>query len=308
MLTLLSAGPLSLIQDLGRTGHQHLGVSPGGPMDMHAFLWANRLLDNPMNTSCIEITVGMFNARFEQYTTFALTGADMNATLNGTPISAWQSYHASPGDVLVLKGARFGLRAYLAVKAGFNVPTVLQSTATVIRDELGGLDTRGKALCAQDTLPYSATPPIIRRQVPAVFIPDYPSQVVLDCIASYQFAWFSSDQHHQFFHSEYTLTNHSDRMGARLSGTPIPCHQQRLVSEGIALGSVQIPPDGQPIILMRDRQTIGGYPKLGCLSARSINTLAQCQPGTTITFRLLPLEQAIEQQREFQQFFRQGWE
>ncbi|MGO1299000.1 MAG: biotin-dependent carboxyltransferase family protein, partial [Vibrio sp.] len=239
----------------------------------------------------------------ERATTFALTGADMNGRLNNTPISTWQSYHAKPGDELVLQGARRGVRAYLSVNDGFNVPNVLHSSSTVMRDELGGLDSHGKALCAQDTLPYSATQCKIRRQVPASFIPDYPSQIELDVMASYQFDWFTQRQHQQFFHSDYTLTPHSDRMGARLSGTPIPCQQQRLISEGIALGSVQIPPDGQPIILMRDRQTIGGYPKLGCLSARSINSLAQCQPGAKITFRLIPLDKAIKQQRQIQQFF-----
>ncbi|SJL82586.1 biotin-dependent carboxyltransferase family protein [Vibrio palustris] len=303
MLIILSAGPLSVIQDLGRKGYQHLGVSPGGPMDEHAFSWANRLLDNPINTPCVEITIGMFRAQFTHETTFALTGAQMAGTLNGKKIAPWQSYHAYANDTLELRGASSGTRAYLAVKGGFCVPNILGSSATVMRDELGGLTTKGEALKANDCLPYPNTPLMMRRQTPPQFIPAYSPKVTLDLIASYQFDWFTKAQHQRFFDSEYTLTPHCDRMGFRLSGTPIVCHQQRLISEGTALGAVQIPADGQPIILMRDRQTIGGYPKLGCLSAQSVNQLAQSQPGTHITFRLISLENAIEQQRQEQRFF-----
>ncbi|WP_342607476.1 biotin-dependent carboxyltransferase family protein [Vibrio tritonius] len=303
MLTLLSSGPLSLIQDLGRQGHQHIGVSPGGPMDEHAFLWANRLVGNQPNAPQIEITMGQFRACFTKPTTFALTGADMGARLNDKPLTPWQSYHANTNDVLVLRGARFGTRAYLAVAGGFTVPTILNSATTVVRDQLGGLDRHGAALQNGDEIDYPTCDARSLHQVPPEFIPHYSQDVVIDMIGSYQYEWFAPEQRARFFQSDYTVTTNCDRMGYRLSGDAITCRQQNLISEGIALGAIQIPADGQPIVLMRDRQTIGGYPKMGCVTTKDLSKLAQCQPGTRVRFVETTLEKATQQRRLQQQFF-----
>ncbi len=305
-LRILTPGPLSLVQDLGRHGHQHIGVSPGGPMDEHAFLWANRLLDNPLNAPQIEITMGQFSCQFQADTTIALTGADMSATLNGQPVAVWQSLHIRAGDQLSLSGARRGIRTYLAVKDGFKVTGILNSCATVMRDGLGGADRRGGKLAAQDLLEYKVTSPIPTRQVPQQFIPEYGQDISLNVIPGYQYDRFDKAERERFFSTEYTVTPQMDRMGYRLSGAAIHCQTASLVSEGIALGAIQIPADGQPIILMRDRQTIGGYPKIGCVTARDLSTLAQCQPGAKVRFIEKDLYQA-EAERVIEHHFFQGY-
>ncbi|MDX1266539.1 MAG: biotin-dependent carboxyltransferase family protein [Oceanisphaera sp.] len=303
-LRILTPGPLSLVQDLGRHGHQHIGVSPGGPMDEHAFLWANRLLDNPLNAPQIEIAMGQFSCEFHADTCIALTGADMNATLNGQAVAVWQSLHIRAGDQLSLSGARHGIRTYLAVKDGFKVTGILNSSATVMRDGLGGADRQGGKLAAQDLLGYNVTSLILTRQVPRQFIPEYSQNISLNIIPGYQYDRFDKTERERFFSSEYTVTPQIDRMGYRLSGAAIRCQTSSLISEGIALGAIQIPADGQPIILMRDRQTIGGYPKIGCVTARDLSTLAQCQPGAKIRFIEKDLYQAEAERVISQHFFR----
>ncbi|UXI04321.1 biotin-dependent carboxyltransferase family protein [Photobacterium sp. TY1-4] len=302
-LTVFTPGPLSLLQDLGRHGHQHIGVSPGGPMDEHAFLWANRLLDNPIHAAQIEIAMGQFSCQFHAATTIALTGADMAAKLNQQPISPWQSVSVRAGDQLSLRGSQHGIRAYLAVKGGFVVTPVLNSCATVMRDNLGGPDTQGRKLTAQDCLRYNATPAQPLRRVPRQFIPEYGRDVTLEVIPGYQYAQFAPEQRQRFFSHTYTVTPQIDRMGYRLAGEAIICQTTSLISEGIALGAIQIPADGQPIILMRDRQTIGGYPKIGCLTASSLSKLAQCQPGAQIRFVEKDLYQAEAERMIEHHFF-----
>lgn len=302
-LRIIEPGPLSLLQDLGRYGHQNIGVSPGGPMDAHAFHWANRLLKNHRNDAQIEINLGQFKCVFLTQTTIAITGADMAAELNGAVIQPWQSYTINTGDRLSFKGSKSGLRAYLAVRGGFDVPKILGSCATVVRDQLGGLHGDGSKLQAEDCLKYITSEPVVTKQVPNEFVRDYSQDITLEVIPGYQYEWFSEEQRQRFFNTSYTLSPQIDRMGYRLSGEAIQCREQSLISEGIALGSVQIPADGQPIILMRDRQTIGGYPKIGCVTARDLSKLAQCLPGATIRFVKKDLYQAEAEYRQKTQFF-----
>lgn len=305
-LRILTPGPLSLLQDLGRLGHQSIGVSTGGPMDEHAFLWANRLLDNDRNDAQIEVTMGQFSCEFYAETTFAITGADMAATLNGQPIEAWQSYSVRQGDRLALRGARSGMRAYLAVKDGFKVPKPLGSCSTVMRDQLGGLHGSGEKLGTKDLLRYTVSKPMLTKRVPHHFIPSYSQTLTLEVLLGYQYQDFCSEQRERFFNSTYTLTPKMDRMGCRLSGNAIECQRENLVSEGIALGAIQIPADGQPIILLKDRQTIGGYPKIGCVTAKGVSQLAQCLPGAEIRFVEKDFYQA-EAERMIEQEFFQGY-
>ncbi|MCE9678443.1 biotin-dependent carboxyltransferase family protein [Shewanella sp. AS1] len=301
-LNIITPGPLSLIQDLGRFGYQSIGVSPGGPMDEHAFRWANRLLDNDPNAAQIEVTMGQFSCEFTAETCFSITGADMGAMLNAKAIAPWHTYVAKAGDKLSLRGARSGMRSYLALKGGFKLPAPLGSCATVMRDQLGGASGLGEKLKAGDRLDYgghSRTTHSLSRSVPYYFIPHYSQKVTLEVIPSYQYDEFTPEQSERFFGSTYTLTPQMDRMGARLAGEAIECKRNNLISEGIALGSIQIPPDGQPIILLRDRQTIGGYPKIGCVTVKSLNRLAQCLPGAEIRFvEKDPLQAQIERRTE----------
>lgn len=302
-LVIEKAGALSLLQDQGRFGYQAIGVTTGGPMDSHAFSWANKLLDNQRNASQIEITMGPFKAYFLKATTFALCGADVDVRLNGRAIVPWQSWRAVAGDRLELGYPRKGLRSYLAVRGGFTVAMTLGSCATVIRDRLGGCDGDGNRLICGDELDFASDTQLIQRSVPPMYIPNYGSVIKLGVLPTYQFDTFSDEARNRFFGEVYTVTSQMDRMGTRLAGQPVMTPSQDFISEGIALGAIQIPADGQPIILMRDRQTIGGYPKMGCVCQQDLNQLAQARPGTQINFYLKNMDQASAQLQYQQAFF-----
>jgi len=302
-LRIKQAGALSLIQDLGRFGYQDLGATVGGPMDNHAFYWANRLLDNTPNATQIEITMGPFSAEFEKPTTFSLCGADVVAKLNNQTISNWHSWTANTGDVLTLSFPQSGLRTYLAIAGGFDVPKILGSTSTVARDQFGGLTQQGDKLKDNDLIPYQPKLIGYHRNVPKQFIPDYAQTIRIGVLPTYQFDQFGEQAITTLFNEVYTVSPLIDRMGYRLSGTPIEFPQQQFVSEGIVPGSIQIPANGQPIILMRDRQTIGGYPKIGCVCNRDLNLLAQATPGTKIQFFLQDLLEAEAELQQEQHYF-----
>lgn len=297
------AGPLSLLQDLGRYGYQDVGVTPGGAMDRHAFHWANRLLDNAADAAQVEITMGPFRACFKQATSFSLCGADVPATLNGQDIIPWRSWQAKAGDLLELGYPKQGLRSYLAVSGGFNAPKTLGSVSAVMRDQFGGLTKEGNKLSDGDLLSFKAKLLPYCRTVPKQFVPDFPRIIEVGILPTYQFEQFTPEARTTFFKELYTVTPQIDRMGYRLKGKPIEFEQHSFVSEGIALGAIQIPANGQPIVLMRDRQTIGGYPKMGCVCNRDLNLLAQATPGTQISFFLQDLYEAEAELHQEQNYF-----
>lgn len=301
----IKPGMLALLQDLGRYGYQHLGVTQGGPMDELAFRWGNALLDNKPNAAQIEITFGQFALEAQASTSIALTGADLGATLNDQSIMPWQTYAIKKGDVLAFHQPRFGLRAYLAVKGGLVATPVLGSVATVMRERLGGLSGKGDKLAQGDLLPFHSTTHHQASHVPYLARPNY-DQEVLDVVTGYQYERFSGLDRARFFSSDYTLSPHCDRMGYRLNGSAIGQDQPGIISEGIAYGAIQVPNDGQPIVLLNDRQTIGGYPKIGCITHLSGALLAQKKPGDTITFQYLSVDQA-ERKRHLQRARIEQW-
>jgi biotin-dependent carboxylase-like uncharacterized protein len=305
-LQIQNAGTLSLLQDLGRHGFQNIGVTPGGPMDAYAFHWANRLLDNSPTASQIEITMGPFQATFMESTSFSLCGAKVVAKLNGKTIACWQSWQAESGDVLEIGYPIKGLRTYLAVKDGFKVATTLGSVSTVVRDQFGGLNKQGDKLSSGDLLPYDGIVQTYQRKVPKQFIPLFSKVLQIGVLPTYQFHKFSSQARDTFFTQLYTVTPQIDRMGYRLSGPAVNVKSQSFVSEGIALGAIQIPANGQPIVLMRDRQTIGGYPKMGCVCQRDLALLTQATPGTKIQFFIQDIYEAEADLHIKQHYFFSG--
>lgn len=294
-LIIKRAGVLSLLQDPGRYGYQDIGVTTGGTMDSHAFNWANKLLDNPQETTQIEITMGAFKATFNKPTSFAICGAESDITLNGQTITPWSSYHAQAGDILEIGYAQKGLRSYLSVSGGFTIKKTLNSSSTVTRDNFGGLSQNGQKLQDGDALPYPGKLLAFTRKVPNPFLPDYKQSVEIGVLPTYQFDSFTPQARNLFFSAEYTITPDCNRMGYRLAGPAIESNTKNFISEGIALGAIQIPSNGQPIILMKDRQTIGGYPKIGCVCQKDLNLLAQSPPGTKVRFVLKELYAAEAQ-------------
>ena len=291
-LHVLKAGFLSLIQDYGRYGYQHMGVTHSGPLDENAFLWANRLLGNHYNAPQIEVSYGAFSATFLEQTMIAICGADLSATLNEQAISPWRTYAVNTGDTISFKAPVTGLRSYLAVKDGFAVDPQLSSCATVVREKLGGIHQNGAKLTEGDTIPYVPQPHTLIKRIPSQFTSTYPKKITLRFMPNISQTSAGERALKTFMQHTYKVTPNIDRMGYRLSGKVIHTESSGIISQGISLGAIQVPKDGQPIVLMRDRQTMGGYPLLGCVCGLDMNKLAQSLPGTELSFVPISVEEA----------------
>ncbi|WP_166263492.1 biotin-dependent carboxyltransferase family protein [Marinobacter caseinilyticus] len=288
----LNPGMLALLQDTGRVGYQHIGVTTGGPMDEHAFLWANRLLDNALDAPQLEITFGKLSLLAHADTCIAITGADLGARINDRQAPPWRTHRIRRGDRIDFNTPVAGLRAYLAVAGGFQPTFKLGSCATVSREGLGGFDGQGKKLAKGDKLPFNPGTDEIAAAVPPEDIPDYRQSLRLGVIPGYQYPHFTPIARARFFSSAYEVSQNIDRMGYRLTGDAVHSELDGIISEGIAYGAIQIPADGQPIVLMKDRQTIGGYPKIGSLSALGAGQLAQRGPGASVSFYAMDVGEA----------------
>ena len=283
-------GLLTLIQDRGRFGAHNLGLTNGGPLDTLAFDWANRLMGNEGNTSCLEISFGGLSLVSEIDTSIVVTGAEISVKINGETVNTWQTETVKVGDIIELGYTTTGTRAYLAVAGGFTIPPQFGSSATVVREKIGGLN--GAKLQEDDLLPCE---PQIRAQnfrLRSDDQPTYTDSAVLRVVLGYQHSAFDTIEQQRFFSSEYQVTDRSDRMGFRLEGKSIKSTLTNMLSEGICHGAIQIPADGQPIVLMNDRQTIGGYPKMGSVIALDTAKLAQLSPGSIVHFESIDPEYA----------------
>jgi biotin-dependent carboxylase-like uncharacterized protein len=283
-------GLLSLIQDEGRFGAFNLGLTNGGPIDKRAFHWANRLCNNKLNSSAIEVSVGGFAVIAQVNTVIAITGAKMPLTINGKAKDLWRSYQVKAGDLIELGFTNVGVRSYFAVAGGFNIAPSFSSTATVCREGIGGLN--GTQLRVNDILACSAPTDAKLCKLPEKNQPKYNKEVLLRVVLSYQQRYFSSQMQELFLSSEYTVGSGCDRMGYQLEGNTIVCDIKGILSEGICLGAVQITNDGQPIVLMNDRQTIGGYPKIGSVISIDIAKIGQLAQGSRVRFKAITMDEA----------------
>lgn len=304
-LKVLQAGPQAQLQDAGRYGVRHLGITQGGPADWHAWAWANRLVNNAWGTAALEILLGgglQLEAQADCW--LAVTGADLQATLDGQALPLWQRHFIRAGQQLEFAYPRQGLRAYLAVQGGFLAKqSVLGSVACVSREELGGHQGQGQSLQTGDALyfqPHPQQPPACE-QTPLP--PDYSAPAWLHLLPGAQISQFTGLSLFRAFNEAWQVDARADRMGVRLIGPELVCRQPRMISEGIALGGVQVPADGQPFVLLNDRQTIGGYPRLGNLTPLACSRLAQCAPGSRVYLRAQGLDQAQKEYRSFLQSF-----
>ncbi|UCP09678.1 biotin-dependent carboxyltransferase family protein [Pseudomonas sp. MM213] len=298
-LSIEASTPLCLLQDAGRFGVRHLGVTQGGGLDWRSMFWANWLLGNALDAPVIEVTLGGFSVVAEEDCLLALAGADLGAQLDGQALAPWRSFKLRKGQRLQFTQPLLGARAYLAAPGGFDAPKVLGSSATVVREELGGLDGMGRALAKGASLSYSAEAPLLMRELPREQAPDFKSDLPLDVVLGAQIGEFSGQSLFDAFNSAWTLDSRADRMGIRLLGTALQYQGKPMISEGIPLGAVQVPPDGQPIVLLNDRQTIGGYPRLGALTPLALARLAQCLPGATVRLRPVVQDVAHREQVEY---------
>jgi biotin-dependent carboxylase-like uncharacterized protein len=278
----LEPGILSLLQDGGRYGHHRIGLTTGGPLDAMAMAWANRLVHNTAGVCAIEASFGGLKLESRINTLVSVTGGDQPLLINSDERDTWRSHRVEAGDIIELGHAQQFCRSYLAVHGGFRAEPSFGSMATVVREGVGGLN--GGKLEAGDLLPAEGTLDSNCLKTRAYARIEYDTDITIRVIPGYQQHFFSRLQQRRFFSGDYTVTDRADRMGYRLEGPVIQCDIEGILSEGICMGAVQIPADGQPIVLLRDRQTIGGYPKIGSALSLDTGKLAQLMPGARVRF------------------------
>ena len=302
MIRVRRASPMHTVQDLGRFGFASQGVARSGPMDSIAACWANTILNNSVNRPFIEIGGGGFVAEFAIPVNFAITGAWGDFTLDGQPLIGPGCYPAHAGSVLKIGRLSSGLFTYLAVEGGFHIESVLGSVATCQRDSLGGLTGTGAALTSGDELRYKADRLRPLKLIPRRYLDSYVTPLVCDVIMRYS-DHFDSIATDRFLNQSYTVAKEQSRMGYRLDGQSSIESNRPRYSVPIPLGGIQIPPSGQPIVLMRDHQSLGGYPMIGTLTRRSLSLLAQRSPGKVVSFKPIKRDEATAEFYKYQQFF-----
>ena len=278
MITLIKAGPLTTVQDLGRPGYAHLGVPRSGAADVVSLRRANRLAGNPDHAAALEMTLLGAQLRFERETTCALSGAEMPVTLDGSPLAHDCAFTAARGQVLQMGAAKRGVRAYLAVAGGIDVPPVLGSRSTDLLSALGPAPLRdGDRLALGDSHGADGEPE------PAIFIAD---EAVLRVTRGPRDDWFVPEAFALLCSAPYRVTPSSNRIGLRLKGAALArAIARELPSEGVVLGAVQVPADGQPLIFLADHPTTGGYPVIAVVAAADVPAVAQARPGSTLRFQ-----------------------
>ncbi|KZX60634.1 allophanate hydrolase [Halioglobus sp. HI00S01] len=278
----IQPGLLSLLQDGGRLGQHRIGLTNGGPLDPEAFHTCNRLLQNPEGSTAIEVSFGGLQLEAQVDTFICLTGAIMTLRINQQEQPRWEVLPVTAGDSIHIEFAEQGCRGYLGIAGGFDVEPSFTSTATVMREGIGGLN--GDKLAAGDVLPCPAGEIRQRLYLEEHLQPKYHDITTVRVIPGYQQKHFNRYQQRRFFSHGYTVSDRCDRMGYRLEGPAIECDIEGILSEGICFGAIQIPADGQPIVLLNDRQTIGGYPKIGAALSLDCARLAQLRPGSQVHF------------------------
>ena len=297
MIRILDAGPQTTVQDLGRTGQMRYGIPPSGPVDRFAFVLANRLVGNADTAAALECT--LIGPRFEitDAGAIAVTGADMPVTVNGRSVAGWSTIAAKAGDVVKLGPARTGVRSYVGVAGGLDVPLVLGSRSTYLRGRVGGVE--GRALRKSDELRVFPSGPVKPRHVEPRAIPDYTGEPTVRAVLGPQADRFTAEGLEALFGGRYEVLPQSDRMGSRLRGPRIAhARGHDIVSDGIALGSIQVPGDGQPIVLLVDRQSTGGYTKAATICSFDIWRVGQARPGQSLRFHQIGVDEAHRLFRE----------
>jgi biotin-dependent carboxylase-like uncharacterized protein len=293
-LVVLDPGLLTTVQDLGRLGYQRVGIPPSGPMDRAAFVLANRLVGNDDGAAGLECTLKGPRLEVRREALLAVTGAEMAVAVNDRDVPSWTAFVVRPGDVVSCRMASAGCRAYLAVAGGIDVPPALGSRATYLRGRLGGVG--GRALQKGDPLPVGARGSArgrAGRAVPAGLRPAYPAEAECRVVLGPQADRFTPEGIAAFLGDPYEVTPQADRMGYRLKGPPIAhARGHDIVSDGIPLGGIQVPGEGQPIVLLVDRQTTGGYTKIATVIGPDIGRIGQTRPGQRVRFRAVTLEAA----------------
>lgn len=301
LILVVKPGLFTTVQDLGRPGWQRFGMPVGGAMDQPALRLANRLVGNPDGAAGLELTMVGPTLRFTTGALVALTGADLSPTLDGRPVPLWTAVAVPPGSLLAFGARRTGARTYLAVAGGLDVPVVLGSGATHVLSRTGGH--QGRALTVGDEL-RGGSPGAEAAARAGITVP--PGALLADGSASTlrvlpgpQAERFSAGALTTLTTGRFSLSHQCDRMGYRLLGPTLDRSDGGgIVSEAVPMGALQVPANGQPILLMADRQTTGGYPVIAVVISADLPRAAQLAPGDRVGFTLVKIEAAQAALRE----------
>ncbi len=314
-LRVLTPGFQTTLQDLGRQSFAHLGISASGAADPLSLRIANLLTGNAENTPALEMTLTGSTLVFdglpdEKPAVIALAGSDFHAQLDGMSVPMWQAFHVRPGQTLRMGGTSpgSGARCYLAIRGGFRVPELLGSASTHLLSHFGGRE--GRALKRGDVLqihiPQINVPQINTQQitpsgpggslgrVAPEFVASISGHKIIRVTPGPQRSWFPDAALSELCGKAYTVTESSNRSGLRLSGTLITvARTEQMLTEGVSLGAIQIPPDGQPIIVFVEQQTTGGYPKIANVILADMHRVGQLRPRDHVQFEVVTLEEAV---------------
>jgi 5-oxoprolinase (ATP-hydrolysing) subunit C len=296
VIEVVRAGPLTTVQDLGRSGWRDRGLSLCGALDDVALQWGNLLVGNPADSAGLEFTLGSATLRFHADTCIALTGTDADASLDGRPLRPGWRAAVRAGQTLQLAAPRERMRSYLAIAGGLALPPALGSLSTDLKAGFGGLD--GRALRDGDRLPLNPSAALPSRAIGAR-TPDWDATVRV--LPGPEHEDFSAASRDAFWHADWALTPQSNRMGYRFAG-PVLARERggELASHGVLPGVIQVPPSGQPIVLLADAQTTGGYPKIAVVIRADLWKLAQLRLGATLRFLPCTLDEARDALRRRQ--------
>lgn len=306
-IKVVNPGILASIQDLGRYGFQKYGVIVSGAMDSFSLRISNLLVGNCEGEAAIEVTMVGTSFQFKKDAIIAITGGDLTPVIDGKDVPLWRPVEVKKGKNLQFTSCRSGCYAYLAISGGYDIPNVMNSQSTYLRGVIGGY--KGRALQANDLILFKnneqATNELVtyfrNKQNDKSFnsVDWYvPAAQVLNkqeirVIKGVEFERFSPDSKMKFFNTGYKITPQSDRMGYRLSGPKLQLDKPfDLLSEAVAQGTIQVPHDGNPIILLADRQTTGGYPRIAQIATVDLPAIAQLKPGEIVRFKEITLEEA----------------
>lgn len=303
MIEIITPGILTTVQDFGRVGVMKNGFTQNGAMDRYSMTVANRLCGNCDSAPVLEMTVLGVTARFTQDTVICVSGADFGAKINDKPIKRNKAYKINNGDILSMGAAKSGMRAYLAVAGGIVGEYVFGSASTNLKFAFGGHF--GKKLQSGDVLSIG-TGAFPLGEIDKWEIPEseYSKDAQLRVVLGPQNEMFTDEDIRLFLSQEYEVTVQSDRMGIRLSGEPLKSKNgMDIISDGIVFGSVQVPNSGEPIILMADHQTTGGYAKIATVISVDLPRASQLSAGNTVRFKSVTVEEAEQEAKKQKRFF-----
>lgn len=314
-LYVIKPGLLTTVQDLGRAGLQKYGVAAGGAADRFALRAANLLVGNEEGQPTLEITLNGPSLEFLEPALISVCGGDLSAAIDGQSIPLWRPIYAAKGSILSFAAARIGCRAYLGAAGGIDVPSVMGSGSTHLRARIGGIE--GRALAAGDVLSLGARSELSMRLasklgsdlanrpdrsfaaarwfVSTELLPAYETNPTIRAMKGREYELFSLESRERLWSESFQVSPQSDRMGARLLGSSLQLFEPlEMISSAVTAGTVQVPPDGNPIVLLADHQTTGGYPRIAHIAAVDLPVLAQVRPGESIRLQEISLDGAQE--------------